>query len=218
VRQQYIHPQRRVVIDQHKTGTIGYFGDSFCADSINQGSYCNLLAKRLAVGTITHWGVGGTSIWYMFDRFMELHNENQLPDNIVIVYTDPDRLYHPDVLLPAWALDEESENDLEKACDLYMKHLDFPNMNFFKYKAGIEWFDQNIISKIVNRHNVVQLFAFQTYGVEIKNSPVLDYTLMPMYSENMANKVASEDLFNHLTKEQNLRVAEDLERLITKGS
>jgi hypothetical protein len=42
--------------------------------------------------------------------------------------------------------------------------------------------------------------------------------LMPLYAENMTNNVASEDLFNHLTKEQNEKVTDDLEMLITKGS
>ena len=215
MREQYIYPQRPKTMDPTKTETIGYFGDSFCSDSIHEQSYCNILARRMGVKEVTHWGVGGTSIWYMFERFMLLRESDTLPDNIVIVYTDPDRIYHPDVLLPAWAMGEQSQNDLERACDSYMKHLDFPKINLFKYKACVEWFDQNVIRTLPSRYRVVQAFSFNTYGVTITGSPVLDYNFMPLYQQNMDKGISNDLLPNHLTAEQYANVADDLHRLIS---
>ena len=215
MRQQYIHPQRPKTIDPTKTETIGYFGDSFCSDSIHEQSYCNILASRMGVKEVTHWGVGGTSIWYMFERFMQLRESDALPDNIVIVYTDPDRIYHPDVLLPAWAMGERSQNDLERACDSYMKHLDFPKINLFKYKACVEWFDQTVIRTLPSRHKVVQAFSFDAYGVNITGSPVLDYTFKPLYQQNIDKGIAEEDLINHMTPQQNKDLAEKFSNLLT---
>ena len=199
-----IYPQRPVTVDQKNSGkTIGFFGDSFCANSISEYSWCNLLAKKLNCGTVTHWGVGGTSVWFMLLKFHKLLKENKLPDYIVIFYTHPDRVYHPDKLLPLWALHEQSETELEKATDLYVKHLDFSDKNAFQYNSSIQWFDQNTLKNLDPKHKIIQAFSFEKPDFELTHGKILDYPIMPIYLKNKEEGYKDQDLYNHLTPEQN---------------
>ena len=215
VREYSIYPQRPIVVDQERTKTIGYFGDSFCANSISDKSWCNILAKKLGCGTITHWGVGGTSLWTMLLTFQKLLDQNKLPFYIVIFYTHPDRIYHPNKLLPLWATEEKSETELEKATDLYIKHLDFKEKNAFQYMSAIQWFDQNILSKLESKHKIVQAFSFENPGFDLASGKILAEPMMPTYLKNKENGCKDEDLYNHLTPEQNIKMADKLVNMLT---
>ena len=48
--------------------TIGFFGDSFCADR-RQGSWCNLFAEKIGCGAPVCYGQEGDSIWSTFIKF-----------------------------------------------------------------------------------------------------------------------------------------------------
>jgi hypothetical protein len=204
------YPMFPIVINKQLNKSIGYFGDSFCANSTNEESYCNIVARSLGCGVISHFGVGSSSIWHMFFSFMEMKKQNKLPDNIVIVYTNPDRFYHPEKALPMWALSEKSETPLEHACDMYIKHLHCPELNKFQHKACIEWFDQNVLKPLTSNHNIVQIFAFDKFDIEINSSPLLDYNLMPLYQKCKDDGLKDNVLYNHMSKEQNQKVASDL--------
>ncbi len=214
MRQQKIHPQWPTIIDKQKQeNTIGFFGDSFCANSTSEHSWCIKLANKLDCGTITHWGVGGTSVFYMLLNFQRLLHENKLPRHIIISYTEPDRIYHPDVLLPAWASDQTSETELELAADMYRKHLDFKDLNAFQYQSCVQWFDQNILSKLVSQHKIIQMFSFEKPKFELHSGKIYSKALYPNYFENMRNNIDDKDLINHMTPEQNKLLAEELSLL-----
>ncbi len=211
MRQQKIHPQWPKIIDkQNQENTIGFFGDSFCANSMSEHSWCIKLANKLDCGTITHWGVGGTSVFYMLLNFQKLVAEKKLPKHIVILYTEPERIYHPDVLLPAWASDEKSVTELEIAADLYRKHLDFKDLNKFQYQSSVQWFDQNILSKLQNEHKIIQIFSFEKPNFELHSGKIFPQALYPNYFENMRQGIPDENLFNHMTPDQNENLAESL--------
>ena len=218
MRANYIHPQRPITIDDTSDASIGYFGDSFCADSVNQSSLCNILAKKLRCGVITHWGVGGTSVWYMMLRFMDMHRKKTLPRNIIIVYTEHSRIYHPEKILPINHASETSHTELERSCDLYLKNLDFDNLNRFRYTACVQWFDQNILRELTKDHNILQAFGFDAMGIKLTSGHVLDYTFQPLHQKNLEAGMEEDQLINHLTAEQNIMIAEDIYRKFSSVS
>ena len=74
--------------------TIGYYGDSYCV-SKDPHSWCVTLARRLGL-RITNWGQSGYSHWTTLLELQHKHNTGTLEDVIVICWTEPHRLYHPD--------------------------------------------------------------------------------------------------------------------------
>ena len=214
MRQLKIYPQQPVIVDkQNADRTIGYFGDSFCSNSTSQSSWCNILAEKLNCGTITHWGVGGSSVWHMLLEFHKLAQEKKLPEHIVIFYTEQDRIYHPEVLLPIGKAHEESQTDIEIASDSYLKHLDFAEKNAFQYKSSIQWFDQNTLAELTS-HKIVQAFSFNIPNFSLTNGKILDYPLMPLYRKNIDNGVTDSELCNHMTPKQNLDLAETFAKML----
>lgn len=216
MRQQKIHPQWPKIIDKQKQEhTIGFFGDSFCADSISEHSWCIKLAEKLDCGTITHWGVGGTSVWYMLLQFHKLLSENKLPKYIVVLYTHHDRIYHPDVLLPAWAAGDKSETQLELATDMYLKYLDFKDKNEFQFNSSVQWFDQNTLKQLQSQHKILQVFSFEKPLFKLNSGKIFSQPLMPIYLENMRQGIQDKDLINHMTPDQNADLAEKFSNLLT---
>jgi len=80
--------------------TIGFFGDSFCASNQPE-SWCNILQKRLCYDRIRHFGEPGRSIWSVFFKFNQLIEQDKVPDISVFCWTEPYRLYHPNLILSA---------------------------------------------------------------------------------------------------------------------
>ena len=67
--------------------TIGFFGDSFCAESTNT-SWTTLLADKLQAD-IVNVGRGGSSIWTAILDFLDTNN---IPDYLIFCWTNPRRL------------------------------------------------------------------------------------------------------------------------------
>ena len=215
MRQHKIYPQWPKIINKHnQENTIGFFGDSFCANSVSEDSWCRKLADNLECGTITHWGVGGTSVWYMLLNFHRLLSENKLPKYIVLLYTDQDRIYHPDVLLPASTAEEKSETELEVATDMYLKHLDFKNKNEFQFKSSVQWFDQNTLKGLQPQHEILQMFSFVKPQWKLYAGKIFDRALYPTYFENMQQGIDDRDLINHMTPNQNEDLANECSVLL----
>ena len=214
MRQLKIYPQQPVVVNQQNSHrSIGFVGDSFCSNSTSQSSWCNILADKLNCGTITHWGVGGSSVWHMLLDFHRLAEQEKLPEHIVIFYTEQDRIYHPDLLLPIGKAHEESQTDLEVATDSYLKHLNFTEKNAFQYQTSIQWFDQNTLAKL-SAHKITQAFSFEIPNFSLTSGKILDYPLMPLYRENIDNGIADSELCNHMTPKQNSDLAQTFAEML----
>ena len=203
-----------MIINKQKENTIGFFGDSFCANSTSEYSWCRRLADKLDCGTITHWGVGGTSVWYMLLKFHKLLELNKLPKYIVLLYTEQDRIYHPDVLLPAGSAAEKSETELEMAADMYRKHLDFEDKNEFQYRSSVQWFDQNTLKALEKDHKIIQAFSFDKPEWHLSSGKIVNEPFCPSYRENKYKGIPNTNLINHMTPEQNEDIAESFSRLL----
>ena len=202
-----------IINKEKEEKTIGFFGDSFCANSTSEHSWCRRLADKLGCGAITHWGVGGTSVWYMLLKFNKLLQSNELPKYIVILYTEQDRIYHPDVLLPAGSAAEKSETELEMAADMYRKHLDFKDKNELQYRSSVQWFDQNILKKLETDHKIIQAFSFEKPLWELSSGKVVNEPFYPTYLQNKNKGILDSNLINHMTADQNEEIAESFSKL-----
>ena len=80
--------------------SIGFFGDSFCASNQPE-SWCNILQEKLGADKIRWFGQPGKSIWSVFFRYNDLIRRGAVPDISIFCWTEPYRLYHPDLILSA---------------------------------------------------------------------------------------------------------------------
>ena len=80
--------------------TIGFFGDSFCASNQPE-SWCNILQNKLGAKRIRWFGEPGRSIWTTMMKFNKLIETEQVPDISIFCWTEPYRLYHPELILTA---------------------------------------------------------------------------------------------------------------------
>ena len=109
--------------------------------------------------------------------------------------------------------DVQSNRHLTWRCissDLYRKHLDFKDLNLFQYQSSVQWFDQNILSKLQNEHKIIQIFSFEKPNFELHSGKIFPQALYPNYFENMRQGIPDENLFNHMTPDQNENLAESL--------
>lgn len=195
--------------------TIGFFGDSFCADQQSE-SWCLILAKKLRA-TIVHWGEPGRSIWSTFMNFNNFKSKDNLPDFNVFCYTEPFRMYHPKIILsantePVPGVDPK----VYKALDEYWVHLHSYEKDMLSYEYALKWFDHDVLSKIKDR-TVIQCWSFrpfETYdrdaGIKLTSGVFIDESMYKLSVDDRPDlykqglpKPWSKELYNHMTAEQN---------------
>ena len=107
--------------------TIGFFGDSFCTSKDAQ-SWCVILAEKLNA-EIINYGEEGKSIWTTFFNYNKRIRQNTVPDISIFCWTEPYRLYHPDLVLSANTVPkEESDPKIYQALEDYICVWDKMNL------------------------------------------------------------------------------------------
>ena len=150
--------------------TIGFFGDSFCAD-VQSGTYLQLLATHYGADVV-HVGYGGSSIWdvllLQIDPFIK---KNNIPDICVFVWTEPTRLFHQvlrnittlSAVTGAWRSTEKSYEIIYDAARDYYLHLQNTELDQYRFTAALHYFDTVILPTFPNNTKIVHLWSF---GVE----------------------------------------------------
>ena len=147
--------------------TIGYFGDSFC-ESQKKDSWCVLLADRLN-SKVTHWGIGGASIWHTFMEYEKLLRLDKLPDTLVFCWTEPYRLYHPETPLPKGVVPYPGpDENLWKAADMYWVYLQNYRKDELAYRYALQWFDQKELPKAKDK-KIIQMWSMKPF--ELSGEP-----------------------------------------------
>lgn len=153
--------------------TIGFFGDSFCAERFNHHSfyygyktYISILAKHYDA-KVVNLGHGGSSVWdTILLQLNPLIEKNQVPDICVFVWTFPGRLFHRNVrrINSGDALNYKlhTYNPLHKniwqaARDYYLYLYDHELANI-EYEAALRYIDDIILPKIADK-KIVHLWA-----------------------------------------------------------
>lgn len=187
--------------------TIGYFGDSFCAGRESE-SWCNLLANKLDA-RVVHWGEPGRSIWTTIIQFNRLKGQNRLPDICVFCWTEPYRLYHPNLILSANTIPLEGvDPNVYKALDDYWKYLHSYDKDELSYEYALKWFDQNVLSKVNKK--IVQMWSFRPFetagkdvNIKLLTGTFIDESMFAFSKKDGVKDGWGVGTINHMTAEQN---------------
>ena len=188
--------------------SIGFFGDSFCASNKSE-SWCNILQKKLGCSRPRWFGNPGKSIWSVFFQFNKLIKQNKVPDISVFCWTEPYRLYHPELILSIGTEPLEGvDPNIYKTLDNYWKYLHSTEKSEMSYEYALKYYDQNILSKVDKQ--IVQMWSFKPFETEDKDAGIKLITGTFIDESMFAfSKTAGEKdgwgigTINHMTKEQN---------------
>ena len=144
--------------------TIGYFGDSFCA-SDHHTSWCCLLAEQLQRQPV-NFGQQGGSVWKTFLTIERMQKEGTLPDTMFFCYTEPYRLYHPELQLSQGSEPlEEKHNEIYRAANLYYTHLRNHEKDDLAYRYALQWFDREVLKPLEPKHEIIQMWSMDPADV-----------------------------------------------------
>tara|TARA_Y100000592_G_scaffold35145_1_gene55788 strand:- start:1855 stop:2529 length:675 start_codon:yes stop_codon:yes gene_type:complete len=149
--------------------TIGYFGDSFCASN-TKFSWCQVLAKNINRWPV-HWGKEGSSIWHIFLEIEKMKEQDTLPDTLVICYTEPYRIYHPDLSLTP-GTNSADNKEIHNAADLYRVYLQNNLKDNLAYRYSIQWFDQHILHDLQDKHHIIQMWSMNPKDIMNPQTPI----------------------------------------------
>ena len=136
---------------------INFCGDSFCAEACSQ-SWTTQLATALNAKIV---GLGGGG--HAHERAIKTFDPSA--DYTVFCWTEPHRLYHPDVPIGVGTCDHykkaKKSNNLIAAAYVYYKYLHNWELAEERYVRELYWFDKTVLSNYKGK--VVHLFCFEFF-------------------------------------------------------
>lgn len=188
--------------------TINFCGESFCQKEPDNYSlsWTTLLANKLNA-SIIGWGKPGAAYEHAFNCYDEQANYT------IFCWTDPNRLYVDSEY--STNLGELNENvktkggvkgARDKAAYAYYKYLWNKQLTQKRFSRELYWFDHAILSNY--KGVAVHLACFDvwhvfTHGMNI-NTPL----------DAMRSKDVKNELMNHFTKQENVRLADKIYNII----
>jgi len=199
--------------------TIGFFGDSFCASNQPE-SWCNILQQRLGCERPRYFGEPGRSIWSTIFKINSLIKKNAMPDILVICWTEPYRLYHPDLILSANTKPSEGVDPaIYQALEDYWKHLHNYDKDELAYEYAVRWFDQEVLSKVNSQ--IIQMWSFRPFetagkdaGIKLTAGTFIDESMFSFSKSSGEKNGWGIGTINHMTAEQNKQWAEKVFKYI----
>jgi hypothetical protein len=150
--------------------TIGFFGDSYCADYENEhtkkygyDAYTKQIADSLGL-EIVHFGVKGSSIWdtYLL-QLKPFIDASVIPDVTVITWTTNGKLFnrhHRHIHLVSSFFGDEVDNDIKDAANKFYKYLYDQEKDILEYISFLQYLDNNIFSKWPEDKKVIHVWSF----------------------------------------------------------
>ena len=187
--------------------TIGFFGDSFCASNQPE-SWCNILQQKLDARRIRWFGNPGKSIWSVFFQFNKLIEQNRVPDISIFCWTEPHRLYHPELILSIGTQPLEGvDPNIYKTLDNYWKYLHNTEKSEIAYEYALKYYDQNVLSKVDKQ--IVQMWSFKPdKDIKLTTGTFIDESMFEFSKSAGVKDGWGIDTINHMTEEQNQQWAE----------
>jgi hypothetical protein len=148
--------------------SIGFFGDSFCANAKAE-SYETFIMKLVKKNNckISNLGQPGSSIWdAILLQFLPLFNKDQVPDNIIFVWTDWYRLFHRQVrdintnIMLRNTKNGGKQGEIYKVANLYYDNFLDKELMQFQYASALKYFDEEILSKLPPDKKIIHLRAY----------------------------------------------------------
>jgi hypothetical protein len=170
----------------------------------------------LGADKIRWFGQPGKSIWSVFFRYNDLIRRGAVPDISIFCWTEPYRLYHPDLILSANTEPLEGvDPNVYKTLDNYWKYLHSYDKDEMAYEYALRYFDQNILSKVDSE--IVQMWSFRPFETAGKDADIrlttgkfIDESMFAFSKgPEMATDPSWQDRhINHMTPEENQRWAD----------
>ena len=182
---------------------IGFFGDSFCASNQPE-SWCNILQKKLGCSRPRWFGSPGRSIWSIFFQFNKLIEQNRVPDISVFCWTEPYRLYHPELILSIGTEPLEGvDPNVYKTLDNYWKYLHSTEKDDMAYEYALKYYDQNVLAKLKNK-TIVQMWSFKpNTDIKLFTGTLIDESMFEFSKSAGVKDEWGIGTINHMTEEQN---------------
>jgi hypothetical protein len=131
--------------------TIGFFGDSFCANvncpgNTNYETYIKKLKNHYEASLVC-FGHGGSSIYDLFLIQLKKYLEYKIPDVCVLVWSGPDRLFHRDIRNINFSSAINEDNRYFNRTKTEESELIWSTAaNYYKYLADMEYIELQYIS------------------------------------------------------------------------
>jgi hypothetical protein len=182
--------------------SIGFFGDSFCASNQPE-SWCNILQQKLGAERIRFFGNRGRSIWSVFFQFNKLIEQNMVPDICIFCWTEPHRLYHPELILSVGTQPLEGvDPNVYKTLDNYWKYLHSKEKAEMAYEYSLKYYDQNVLSKL--DREIVQMWSFKpTNNIELTTGTFINECMFEFSKSDGVKDGWGIGTINHMTEKQN---------------
>jgi hypothetical protein len=150
----------------------------------------------------------------VFFKFNELIRKNQVPDIAIFCWTEPYRLYHPELVLsantePLAGVDPA----VYKTLDNYWKYLHSYDKDEIAYEYALRHYDQNILSKV--KSQIVQMWSFRPFetaskdaGIRLETGVFIDESMFAFSRGDRVKDGWGTGTINHMTVEQNQQWAD----------
>ena len=182
------------------TKTINFCGDSFCANKSSE-SWTTILSHMLGY-EIFGTGKNGTAYEHAIKTF------NPKVDVTVFCWTEPHRIYHATESLNMTSVEEKKHKSrVHAAAHEYYKYLHSYEIDFDRKERDFFWFDEKILKHYKGK--IVHLFSFENAIYPFKHGVVVRKPL------ELAKKGFSSIYPNHMTKENNRKLANSIYKLLT---
>jgi len=151
-------------------------------------------------------------------HFNHLIKTDRVPDVSVFCWTEPYRLYHPNLILSANTEPLEGvDPKVYEALDDYWKYLHNYDKDEMSYEYALRYYDQNVLSKIDKE--IVQMWSFRPFetagkdaGIRLSAGKFLDES---MFEFSGGQDAWGRGTINHMTAEQNQKWAEKVYETIS---
>ena len=143
-----------------------------------------------------------------------------MPDISVICWTEPYRLYHPNLILSANTEPLEGVDPaIYRALDEYWKHLHNYDKDELAYEYAVRWFDQEVLSKVSCQ--IIQMWSFRPFetagkdaGIKLTAGTFIDESMFSFSKSSGEKDGWGTGTINHMTAEQNKQWAEKVFKYI----
>tara|TARA_A100001011_G_C14126803_1_gene763682 strand:- start:144 stop:770 length:627 start_codon:yes stop_codon:yes gene_type:complete len=205
--------------------TIGYFGDSFCADK-SKNSWCTILAEKLNC-KVVNTGVVASSIWTAILDFNRLKIK---PTYSIFCWTDPYRIYNNSFFNLEHNIREMGHSDvtvnkkIQDAIETYKIWISDNDKDHVQYEYVLKYFDQKVLKPLQKSTMIYQCWSFKPFELVDQHQDIQltagKFDNISLYQ--IANKksfldnfnVKKDPVYNHMSAEQNIEFAERVYKIL----
>lgn len=131
-----------------------------------------------------------------------------VPDISIFCWTEPHRLYHPDLILSVGTKPLEGvDPKIYETLDNYWKYLHNNEKAEMAHEYALKYYDQNVLAKV--KKQIVQMWSFKpTNKIKLGTGTFIDESIFEFSKSQGEKNGWGIGKINHMTEEQNQQWAE----------